>query len=810
MKKLVVLLVLALSSVQAFSQSVVKGRLLDSSTRVPEVGAVVEVFDGPVSGGKTVGYAVSDSLGRFSAKAKLSGEGAVRVMNLGRKTVELGISPAATVELGDILLEDDVQNLAGSTVTALKTLVRIDADKLTYDIEGDADSKTMTVLDMLRKIPMVTVDAQDNITVNGSSSFKVYVDGRPNQMLSANPSQMFKLMPASFIKSIEVIINPGAKYDAEGTGGVLDIKTKSGSGSKAVSDGLYGTVSAEVNSRGGVDGGLNLNAQKGKWTFGANINAGTDPFDGVIAESSQLNRATGVSNRTTYTGDADQRYLWGSLNASYEIDSLNLVTASLGGNSFSNDSYTRDGGFLSLSAVGDTLVNYSYDGSSRSSWNSLSGSLDYQHRFPGSSNKYLTFSYQFSGNFSGSDGTIKYGDAISNHSVSDDANFEHTFQADYTTPLWSDNHILSTGLKYIHRNNSANDVFNPGTAGETPSVYDYYNNIGAAYAEYSGTFGRFTAKGGVRFEQTLVKVDYQSNPAMNFGADYPVLVPNVSLQYNMGMASNVSLSYNMRIRRPGIHYLNPYVDSTSLGVISYGNTAIEAELSHQLQLSYNMASPKWVLSLRLVESFGDRGIGQYSFYDSAGLLNSTYGNIQQSSRTSLNAYVNWNASNKTRIYAFGDGGYEFYRNIEDGLTNGGWRVQGGFGAQHTLPWDLRISGNLFANSGGYDLQGWRSGMGFASLGLTKTFLDDRLSLSLRAQSNLGTGRLIFYNYSSSNGFVSENWQKIPIRSASFSISYTFGKKQGIQTKRTQRSISNDDLVGAGGGSTISSQVSGGM
>ena len=101
-------------------------------------------------------------------------------------------------------------------------------------------------------------------------------------------------------------------------------------------------------------------------------------------------------------------------------------------------------------------------------------------------------------------------------------------------------------------------------------------------------------------------------------------------------------------------------------------------------------------------------------------------------------------------------------------------------------------------------------MGFASLGLTKTFLDERLSLSLRAQSNLGTGRLTFYSYSSSNGFVNESFQKIPIRSASFSVSYTFGRKQGIQTKRTQRSISNDDLVGEGGGSTISSQVSSGM
>ena len=95
--------------------------------------------------------------------------------------------------------------------------------KMTYDVQADNDAKSNTVLDMLRKVPMVTVDGQDNITVNGQSSFKVYVDGKPNIMFSSNPSQIFKSMPASAVKNIEVITNPGAKYDAEGVGGVLNI-----------------------------------------------------------------------------------------------------------------------------------------------------------------------------------------------------------------------------------------------------------------------------------------------------------------------------------------------------------------------------------------------------------------------------------------------------------------------------------------------------------------------------------------------------------------------------------------------------------
>ena len=817
MKKFVVFVAMALVSVQAaFSQTVVKGKILDSQSREAEVGAVVQVFDGQPSEGRAVGYAISDSLGAFSirvAAGRIAAEGTVQVMNLGRKTLEYSITPAPEVDLGEILISDEVETLAGSTVTALKTLVKIDADRLTYDIEADTDSKTMTVLEMLRKVPMVTVDAQDNITVNGSSSFKVYVDGRPNQMLSANPSQMFKLMPASNIKSIEVVTNPGAKYDAEGTGGVLEIKTKTGSGSKVVSDGVYGTVTGEINTRLGLDGGLNLNAQKGKWTFGADISVGTDPFNGVLRESTQTNKnataGMAASTVSSYTGNADQRYVWSDINASYEIDSLNLITAYIGANRFYNSSYVVDGTIKTYDTAGNLLNELVQGGNSTSTWNGLNGTIDFQHRFAGQENKYITLSYQYSGRPYGGDAEMVYG-TDTRRSLTDDDSREHTLQFDYTTPLWNDKHNLSAGLKYILRKNVANDIQDVELPAEQASVYDYRNDIGAAYAEYSGTFGKFIGKAGLRYEHTWVDVDYATNPSMNFSTDYPVLVPNLSLQYNVGMASNVSFSYNMRISRPGINYLNPYRDEINMNAVSYGNTAIEAEKSHRFQLAYNMASPKWVLSLRLMESFGQGGIGQYSFYDDAGLLNTTYGNIQNSSRTSLNAYVNWNASNKTRIYAFGDGGYEYYLNTLDGLSNGGWTARGGFGAQHTLPWDLRLSGNLFMNTGGISLQGYHTGFGFVSLGVTKSFLQDRLSFSLRGQSNLGLGQLEFRSHTESGSFVMDQMQRIPIRSASFSVSYTFGKNQNIQRRKTVRSITNDDLVGNGGGSSISSQATGGM
>ena len=177
----------------------------------------------------------------------------------------------------------DTLSLEGSAVVAQKTLVKMDTDKVTYKVEDDVDAKTSAVLDMLRKVPMVSVDAQDNITVNGSSSFQVYVDGMPNQMLSANPSQILKMMPATAVKHVEVITNPGARYDAEGVGGVINLITglKKEEG-KALTEGQYGSVTLQGSTKS-YGGGVFYSMQKGKWAFSLTGNASNTYVNGAEA-----------------------------------------------------------------------------------------------------------------------------------------------------------------------------------------------------------------------------------------------------------------------------------------------------------------------------------------------------------------------------------------------------------------------------------------------------------------------------------------------------------------------------------------------
>ena len=194
--------VLLLVSMAAQGQtSVISGELLDSLTHEGEPFATIRVYKGRRSE-KPVAMSVTGQDGKFAQKVTGQGSYLISFSSMGRKEIVRKVQLTAaggTISLGQLLVQDDAKQLKGVEVVAQKPLVKMETDKMSYDVQADNDAKTNTVLDMLRKVPMVTVDGQDNITVNGQSSFKVYVDGKPNVMFSASPSQIFKSMPASAV-----------------------------------------------------------------------------------------------------------------------------------------------------------------------------------------------------------------------------------------------------------------------------------------------------------------------------------------------------------------------------------------------------------------------------------------------------------------------------------------------------------------------------------------------------------------------------------------------------------------------------------
>ena len=716
------------------------------------------------------------------------------------------------------------KDLDGVTVTRMRRLVKADADKLSYDVKNDADAKASTVLDMLRKVPMVSVDGEDNITVNGSSSFKVYVDGKPNMMMSSAPSQVFKAMPASMVQSIEVVTNPGAKYDAEGGAGVLNIvmnkeMTAMMGGDAGSLNGYNGTIRVQAGNRQ-LGGSAFVSGQQGKLSYSTNVMYGrqtpgttttTMEREQLGAMSSTMLSETNSKMKTPFT--------MGNLTLGYDLDAKSSLGLTAGLTSFSMNS---DGHTQTTMGGGLYGTGFSYGNSNdtKMSRTSFNGSLDYQRFLNDARTSSITLTYQLTYAPSKSEmessfdqmATIPMMDLTNRYSENTERTTDHIFQADYTTPLSTVN-TLNTGLKYSFRKATSDaDYYLQGVYSDLmSSEYQYKNGILAGYAELVSRFGKFSSKVGLRYEQTWQDVSYQLGKGNDFSTHYGNLVPSASLSYSLSQSSNLGLTYNMRISRPGITYLNPYVDRSNPTMLSYGNPDLDTEKSHNIGLTFNSFTPKMMLNINLRHSFTDNAIESYSFYDSNNLLNMTYDNTAKNNMTSLNVYANWMVHKNTRLFLNGGVDYGDMRSKALDLHNSGWHANAMAGLQQTLPWDLKLSGYLITSTKSYNLQGWSSGFNMLTGTLSKSFLDDKLTISVMGLTGLGNGGALAINsYSEGKDFTNTMKIKVPMQSISLSVSYTFGntKKQFMQRRSRvesdyiehQSSSETINSVGNGGGS----------
>ena len=812
MKRIIATLILSLTAVAAMhaQSTVVCGAVLDSLTREGEPAAVVQFFKAP-DAEKPVAFTTTDMDGKFCQLLTGAGEYTLLFSGVGRqdRRISFTLNGEESYGLGEILIQDDVQSLKSASVTAQRPLVKMEVDRMTYNVADDVDSKTTTVLEMLRKVPMVTVDGQDNITVNGSSSFQVTVDGKPSQMFSGNPSQIFKMMPASSVKDIQVITNPGVRYDAEGVGGVLNLVTnREATGGQNIEDAFYGSARIMGSTRGG-GGGLFLTQQAGKFTWSLNSNGMYMSMPGTTSDVTR-ELLGGVGGTTTTHSESAMKMPMGmgNLSASYEIDDENLVSVTAGLMHFG----TSGSGLTSTTVSGGLYgTGFSYDGTSltKMTSNAITASVDYQHLWSDVPNRSLVLSYQYSGTpaktvSENSFGTALSGglDLTSRRTDGRQGSTDHTFQVDFTTPLGLSG-TLSAGAKFISRHNSSDQQaylwngtdWSYNAAGSID--YDFYNRIGALYTEYKATLGSVSLLGGVRYEYTWQNVTYAAGQGNNFNTQYGSLVPTASLQFNISPTQNIGLTYNMRISRPGISYLNPYVDISDPTARTYGNGDLEVERGHNLSLVYNLYSPKWIVNLTLRETLTTNGISSYSFYDANNLLNTTYGNIVRTSITGLNAFVNWNAGPKTRIFLNGGLNYTDLSSAVLDQHNSGLSYNAMLGFQQTLPADFRLSANVIAMGRNYSLQGWSTGMSMGMVGLTKTFFDDRLGISVNYTMPLnGCKGMEMRSYTSGKDFRSESINVIPMQNLNISISWSFGKQGSVRVKSARKTIQNDDVLNA--------------
>jgi len=805
----------------------ITGVVADSVTHEGEPYATLTIARAD-SAAKPVKQALTDIKGRFSISSSGTGSYLLMVRSMGRKPMQRAYTVDATtrtIDLGTLLLQDGGNQLETVEVVAYKPLVKADVDKIAYSVEDDPEANTNTVIEMLKKVPMVTVDGQDNIRVNGNSSFKIYVNGKPNNMMTKNPKEVLKSMPASSIKKIEVITNPGPKYDAEGVGGILNIVTE-GKGP----EGYNATFSGRANNSS-YGGGLYATVKQGKLTMSVNYNASSNhsPKGYTYSDRCQIGTDGTVTSSTVADGYTKGHSQWqgGDVEASYEIDTLRLITGSFSLSKFTSKRDALNTAFSTVPATGQRLYGYRSPSHSKENWDDYSASLDYQRSFS-VKDRLLTLSYRLESSPSTSDSRYLYTDReaaddwqtfidrMRDQRMDGDENtMEHTFQIDYTTPF-AKHHTWEAGVKYIlRRNKSDNDRYNLGTGdkdetydSDNSSHYRHHNDILAAYTGYGLTLDKWSARLGLRYEHTLQKVEYLLGRGTNFHKNFDDLVPSARLGYKFSDATNLSLGYKMRINRPGIWYLNPYLDDRIPDAISQGNPNLDTEKSHAVDLQFSSYNSKLTYTLTGTYRFVNNSIESVDRLvndrDIEGLPNptgkdviySSYANIGHIQYAGLMAYANWTPITNTRITLNGSVGYS---HMSDGqsLRNHGWCTNIDASLQQTFAKTWIFNASYYVQTPQPTLQGKDARYQWYNFSLSKSFMDKRLTLTAYIINPFGKRYFCYRSETVADNFrttASSSWCQLYY---GVSVRFRIGKLKA-QVKRAERSVENDDVKQGGG------------
>ena len=833
MKEKLLYLVLVLMMVVPFraqSQNAadytIKGQVVDSLSNetVPYATLNIALANAPQ---KAIKLLACDDDGKFTTTLKQPGKYIISMQSLGKVPAVKHFTLSEnkkSLDLGKLYMNDDSQQLNEVTVVAQKPLVTVEVDKITYSLDDDPEAKTNNALEMFRKVPMITVDGEDKIQLKGSSNYKIYMNGKPTNLLSGeNASDVLKSMPASSIKIIEVITDPGSKYDAEGVGGIINIIT-----AKNAMQGYTGTVRANASSLGSFGGGGYVSLKVGNLGLTANYgyNNRNSPWNDSHSERTTEKDLLADGQPTQLIENGRSKYKgpfqYGYLEASYEIDTLNLI--SVGANLFRGKSKNLSELDAVLNPLGNEfnsspVYKFHRNSVSEGTFGSTDLNVDYQHS-TSKKDELLTVSYRFSQSPNDNESNTELSDVVNYYlsneypkwNINDASTMEHTGQVDYTTPIFN-KQTLEAGVKYINRQNKSNtleQIYNDSTKiwedhSRDNSQFRHTQHIYSAYIGYLIRLNKFGIKAGVRAEGTSLKAEFARKPDMDFSTDYFDVVPNATLTYQIDMSTQIRLGYNMRIQRPGIWYLNPYINDVNPQNISQGNPNLDSEKSNNVNLNFSKFTQKFSINASLSYTFVNNPIERYSFtadfptddprsqYN--GAMWNTYDNIGKKQQVGMFLYGNWSPTTWFRIYMNGGLDYTDLKAPTLDLKKDGVSGRVFAGTQFTLPKDFRINLNGGYFSPWIMLQGEQSPFYFAGLNVSKDFLKKKLSVSVGA-NNPFWKTMKMEMTTTGNGFhdVSTNWRSA--REFRFSISYRFGTMKG-QIKKVRRGISNDDSKGGG-------------
>jgi outer membrane receptor protein involved in Fe transport len=785
----------------------ITGSVVDATSQQVVGFATITLTD---PAGKALDGTLADDKGKFTLAKIGAGAYNLQVSFIGYQTQTLNVKLTANndrVTLGNVKISPSATALKEVAVTGQRALFEERVDRSVYNAENDATNKGGDATDVLRKVPSLSVDLDGNVTLRGSQNIKVLINNRPSTLAATSIADALKQIPSDMIKSVEVITSPSAKYDAEGTGGIINIITKKNT--------LQG-FSLNIDGSAGIRGsnlGLNGSMRKGKMGFNlggfgrSNYNThgrfDNDQLTGIYRNiQSAETRNSGLFGRYQFGWDYDiSEHDFLSASVQYGVRNGHNFQDRLTTNKFENEQLLRkevqDIETTDNSGNVDVNLNYTHTFAKPQQEVSVLTQFSRNNR---------TNDFLFN-NLNASDFAIM--DRYKN--VNESFNQEVTVQLDYQNPIGK-NQMVEVGAKNIARqvtsdyqflsSASANGPFTLGTNGRRSNVFDYNQNVTASYLAYTLTTPKmYSLKAGVRYEYTSINADYKTGEVVTLPS-YGSLVPSLNLSKKLAGGNTVKASYNRRIQRPSLQFLNPNLQGNNPLSLTQGNPSLNPEFSNNFEVGYSTFINSTMLNFTGYARNTNnaiQGIRQVSLNQDTIITN--YYNIGKESAYGFSFFTNINLSGKLSL----NGGTDMYYAVLDNnaaepkfnASNRGWvtniRAFGNYSIANG--WGLQLFG--FYRARQVQLQGYQGGFGIYSLSLRKEFNEKKGSIGFGAE-NFFSPSIKIRNTLESPTINQRSVNEMYNLNLKLTFSYRIGKMNMNAPQRRSKSVSNDDLKGGGG------------
>lgn len=775
----------------------VYGKILDKKTNKPVSYASVAVISARDSA--IVGGALSDAKGKFLVEELPFGKFRLRITFLGYGTFFTDlftINPSnQESDAGTVFLSSSAANLKEVNVTAENPDLINSLDRRVYNVDKNIVNTGGTVTEVLSNIPSVSVDMDGKVSLRGTENVTILIDGKPSGMLGGDRKAVLQQIPASAVEQIEVITNPSAKYDAEGMGGIINIKTK-----KERMKGMNGNVAAGI----GTNNKYNLSAGVNNRTSKVNIFANYS-----YRHENRSSSGEGVQNyffpgqapySYSYTshGNGKSDFHSGKLGADFYLNRTNTLSLS-GTLSQRNGLQPGASEYSFLNDTGYVYQHYFTTNSEDEKNRSYDCSLDYRRTWSHSKRE-LSAVFSFNSNDRNERGGLTsslYSDPFLAYQWSDNKGLYSSFisQVDLVQPVKTTGKF-EAGLKNTQRKLDNDQVVSLLDASGLDYTIDpqksdhfiYHEQVLGAYSMYTGKWKKFDYNAGLRFEQTLSDGESKTQSSA-FTTDYFSFFPSAFLKYEVNNIHEVQLSYSRRVNRPESRSLNPFVDYSDSLSQRKGNPRLQPEYIQSLELAYSRSKNNLSLTTTLYYRHTDNLISRFREVNgSTGVSTTTFINYSSSENLGGEAVVRYSKDKLGNVMW----SFNLYRN-----TINGQNVQAELQSAATQ-WSTRMNLNFkigpatnFQVTGSYSSPmespvAKFKGMSSVDAGVRQDLWKGKGTLSLNVTDIFLTRKMDIQSYN--DFYNSHSIRRRESRVAMLSFSYRFGNQDSnlFQRKKNQK------------------------